>query len=195
LCVLGGCICWASGGICNVSVHLTSRPTFSDDNNTENLEQRKFVKEQEEIATIVAKKVAPQLNCLRRFGRQLQACNRWSYTYVGMYNYTFMDGGKKAIDLFETREWMEIVRDNLIQNILVMASIIIGGSSAMVAVLVEEVDGYTFTSLNKPIVTSFWIGFILGFVLSNILLLGVVGSAVNTILVRQRTWHITKEWQ
>jgi hypothetical protein len=70
-----------------------------------------------------------------------------------MYNYTFMDGGKKAIDLFETREWMEIVRDNLIQNILVMASIIIGGSSAMVAVLVEEVDGYTFTSLNKPIVT------------------------------------------
>ena len=31
--------------------------------------------------------------------------------------------------------------------------------------------------------TSFWLGSITGFVLSNILLLGVVASAVNTILV------------
>ena len=30
---------------------------------------------------------------------------------------------------------------------------------------------------------TFWIGFFLGFILSNILLLGLAGSAVNTILV------------
>jgi hypothetical protein len=71
----------------------------------------------------------------------------------------------------------------LIQNILLMASIVIGGSSGTVAVVVEEVDGYEFTSLHTPIVTSFWIGFVLGFVLSNVLLLGLVGSAVNTVLV------------
>ena len=51
------------------------------------------------------------------------------------------------------------------------------------AVLVEEMDGYTFTSLQQPVLISFWIGAILGFVLSNILLLGVVGAAVNTVLV------------
>jgi hypothetical protein len=100
-----------------------------------------------------------------------------------MYGYSFAQGGEKAIQLFETREWMDIVRDNLIQNILLMASIVIGGSTGTFAVLVEEVDGYTFTSLHQPIATAFWIGSILGFVLSNILLLGVVGSAVNTILV------------
>ena len=67
--------------------------------------------------------------------------------------------------------------------ILLMASIVIGGSAGIFSVLVEEADGYTLTSLGQPILTAFWIGSILGFVLSNILLLGVVGSAVNTILV------------
>ena len=120
---------------------------------------------------------------LQRLNRGLQSCNRWSYTYIGMYNYSFREGGEKAIQLFETREWMDIARDTLIQKILFMASIVIGGSSGMVAVLVEEVDGYEFTSLHKPITTSFLIGFFLGFILSNILLLGMAASAVNTVLV------------
>lgn len=120
---------------------------------------------------------------LRRLDRVLRCCNRWSYCYIGIYNYSFYEGGEKAIQLFETREWMDIARDSLIQNILLMASIVIGGSSGMVAVLVEEVDGYEFSSLHKPILTSFLIGFFLGFILSNILLLGLVGSAVNTVLV------------
>lgn len=120
---------------------------------------------------------------LRRLDRVLQSCNRWSYVYIGMYNYSFYEGGEKAIQLFETREWMDIARDSLIQNILLMASLVIGLSTGMLAVLVEEVDGYTFTSLHKPIMTSFLIGFFLGFILSNILLLGLAASAVNTVLV------------
>jgi len=120
---------------------------------------------------------------LGRLDRVLQSCNRWSYIYIGMYNYSFYEGGEKAIQLFETREWMDIARDTLIQKTLLMASIVIGGSSGMVAVMVEEVDGYEFTSLHKPVVTSFLVGFLLGFILSNILLLGLAGSAVNTVLV------------
>jgi hypothetical protein len=120
---------------------------------------------------------------LRCLDRGLQSCNRWSYIYIGMYNYSYCEGGEKALQLFETREWMDIARDTLIQNILLMASIVIGGSCGIVAVLVEEVDGYEFTSLHKPILTSFLIGFFLGFILSNILLLGLAASAVNTVLV------------
>mmetsp|Transcript_62916 Transcript_62916/g.72342 ORF Transcript_62916/g.72342 Transcript_62916/m.72342 type:complete len:1002 (-) Transcript_62916:136-3141(-) len=120
---------------------------------------------------------------LHLFERVLKSYNHWSYTYIGMYNYSFCDGGEKAIQLFETREWMDIIRDNLIQNILFMATIVIGGSSGTVAVVVEEVDDYMFTSLHRPIIASFWIGFFLGFILSNILFLGLAGSAVNTILV------------
>ncbi|KAG7368432.1 plasma-membrane choline transporter family protein [Nitzschia inconspicua] len=189
LSMLGGCLCWTSGGLAKkYSFQWAPTPTkrmssSSEHHGADDTKPEDFSEQQKEVANAVAKKIAEEKNCLRRFGRQLQACNRWSYTYIGMYNYSFIEGGKKAVELFETREWMEIVRDNLIQNILVMASIVIGGSSAAVAVLVEEVDGYMFTSLHKPVMTSFGIGFILGFILSNILLLGVVGSAVNTILV------------
>ena len=124
-----------------------------------------------------------QPSLLYRIGRNLRCYNRWSYTYIGMYGYTFTEGGEKAIRLFETREWMEVVRDNLIQNILLIATVVIGGSTGTFAVIVEEVDGYEFTTLHKPILTSCLLGSVLGFVLSNVLLLGVVGSAVNTVLV------------
>lgn len=118
-----------------------------------------------------------------RISLQLRACNRWSFTYIGMYGYGFTDAGKKAIQLFETREWMDVVRDNLIRNVLLLSSMIIGGSAGVFAVVVEETDGYEFSSFHKPIITAFLIGSVIGFILSDILLLGVVGSAVNTVLV------------
>jgi len=78
---------------------------------------------------------------------------------------------------------MDVVKDVLIQNVLLMASLIIGGSAGTFAVVVEETDGYDFSSFHKPVISAFVVGSVLGYVLSNILLLGVVGSAVNTILV------------
>lgn len=124
--------------------------------------------------------------CCRCFGplhRFLRASNRWSYTYIGMYGYSFPEAGARALELFQTRQWVEVVEDSLIQNVLLMASVVIGGSAGVFAVVVEETDGYDFTSFHQPIISAFVIGSVLGYVLSNILLVGVVGSAVNTILV------------
>ncbi|KAL3927011.1 MAG: hypothetical protein SGBAC_013252, partial [Bacillariaceae sp.] len=122
-------------------------------------------------------------NLFARIAHLLHCCNRWCYTYIGMFSYSYLEGGEKAYQLFSTRGWMVIAEDNLVRTALTMTSIVIGASCGIVAVLVEEVDGYTFTSLHQPIWTSFWIGSVTGFVLSNILLLGVVGSAINTVLV------------
>lgn len=97
--------------------------------------------------------------------------------------YTFTDAGALALQLFETREWLEVVKDGLIQNVLLMASVVIGGTTGTFAVFVEESGGFDLTSFHKPILSSFIIGSVFGYVLSNILLLGVVGSAVNTVLV------------
>lgn len=97
--------------------------------------------------------------------------------------YGFSEAGALALKLFETREWLEVVKDGLIQNVLLMASLVIGGSTGTFAVIVEESDGYAFSSLHTPVLAAFIIGSVLGYVMSNILLLGVVGSAANTILV------------
>jgi len=114
---------------------------------------------------------------------RLRGFNRWAYSYIGLYGYGFVEGGERALELFEAREWMDVVRDNLIQNVLMMASIVIGGSTGCFAVLAEEVDGYDLTTFHKPVTTVFVIGSVLGVVLSNVLLLGVVSSAVNTVLI------------
>lgn len=121
--------------------------------------------------------------CFGPLHKFIRASNRWSYTYVGMYGYSFAEAGERALQLFQTRQWLEVVEDSLIQNVLLMASLVIGGSSGVFAVVVEETDGYDFTSFHQPIISAFVIGMVLGYVLSNILLLGVVGSAVNTVLV------------
>jgi len=122
-------------------------------------------------------------NLCWRVRMYLRSCNRWSFTYIGMYGYGFREGGERAVQLFETREWLSVVRDNLIQNVLVAASIVIGGSAGTFAVVVEETDGYYFSSFHMPTFFAFAIGSILGYVLSNILLLGLVGGAINTVLV------------
>jgi hypothetical protein len=116
-------------------------------------------------------------------GFHLRSCNRWSYTYIGMYGYSFSEAGERAYQLFATREWLEVVKDDLIQNVLVLANVVIGGSTGTFAVIVEEMDGYDFTSFHKPVLSAFVVGSVIGYVMSNILMLGVVGSAVNTILV------------
>lgn len=112
-----------------------------------------------------------------------RSCSRWSYTYIGMYGDSFYSSGQQAMRLFETRAWLEAVKDVLIQNVLVMACVIISGSAGLFAVVVEEMDGYDFTAFHQPIVSAFVIGSVLGFVLSSVLLLGVVGSAANAVLV------------
>ena len=78
---------------------------------------------------------------------------------------------------------MDVVNDVLIHNVLRMASLVIGGSTGTFAVVLEETDGYVFSTFHKPIISAFLIGSVVGYVLSNILLSGLVGSAVNTVLI------------
>merc|ERR1719464_1920513 len=75
--------------------------------------------------------------------------NQWSFTYIGLYEYNFWDAGSKASQLFEARGWTHVVSDDLIMNAVAMSSMIIGASTALLGLIMEEVDGYSFTSLNK----------------------------------------------
>jgi len=177
------CLCWMTNSL--VDHTLGDSDTNSDEEDNGMIENSIA-----EEAVLFAKKHGKCMiyliiftTRLHRLDRVLRSCDRWAYIYIGMYNYPYCEGGEKAIQLFEAREWMDIARDTLIQNILLMTCIVIGGLTGMVSILFEEVDGYEFTSLHKPIMTSFLIGFFLGFILSNILLVGLAGGAVNTILV------------
>jgi hypothetical protein len=81
--------------------------------------------------------------------------NQWSYTYIGLYGYKFWESGSKASQLFEARGWSNVVSDDLILSALTISTMVIGGSTALLGLIVEEVDGFSFTTLHKPVVTAF----------------------------------------
>jgi len=108
--------------------------------------------------------------------------NQWSFTYVGLYGYKFWDSGSKASQLFEARGWTHVVSDDLIMTVMAMSSMIIGGTTACLGLIVEEVDGYSLTSLNEPIATAFLIGLFVGYFLSSAFL-SIIEGSVSAILV------------
>ncbi|KAL7514016.1 hypothetical protein ACHAXN_011255 [Cyclotella atomus] len=108
--------------------------------------------------------------------------NQWSYTYIGLYGYKFWESGSKASQLFEARGWSNVVSDDLILSALTISTMVIGGSTALLGLIVEEVDGFSFTTLHKPVVTAFLVGLVVGLVLSNTFL-SIIEGAVNAILV------------
>lgn len=102
------------------------------------------------------------LMCLHECLNAIQTCitsfvdglynhfNPWSFTYVGIYHYGFMDAGANATELFKARGWSKIVTDDLVPNILLMTSVVIGGATGCFAHLIERIDALHITSLDKP---------------------------------------------
>ena len=129
---------------------------------------------------------SPCAKMRRHFLRALDSLckifNHWAFVYIGLYNYNFWDSGKKATTLFNTRGWSGIVSNGVVRNVLFMTSVVIGLCTGLFGLIVEEFDGYEFTSFNKPTATAFVIGSLIGCALSGIML-SVLGSATNAVLV------------
>lgn len=117
------------------------------------------------------------------FDRILNYCSDFGFTYVGIYRESYMTGSKKATDVFTERGWMGVVSDQLIPNILKIATVLIALVTGLFTFIVEDLDGYQLTNYQGSAgSTAFVIGCSIGLVLSSICL-KVVGSSVNTILV------------
>ncbi|KAL3939741.1 MAG: hypothetical protein SGBAC_005585 [Bacillariaceae sp.] len=106
----------------------------------------------------------------------------WSFTYIGLYGYGLVDAGQNAAELFEKRGWTTIVSDDLAANVLFMTSLVIGGVTGLFADLIESTETLTLTTVGKPGLVSFGIGFAVGFVASSVLF-GIITSAVNGVIV------------
>jgi hypothetical protein len=81
--------------------------------------------------------------------------NSWAFTYIGIYGYGFMDAGSNATELFGTRGWTMIVTDDLVPNVLLMMSLVVGGATGLFAQFIESLGRYHLTSLEEPMPVSF----------------------------------------
>lgn len=106
----------------------------------------------------------------------------WAFTYIGLYNYGLKDAGHHSNELFRKRGWTRIVTDDLISTVLTMVSLVIGGLTGSFGVILQALDGHGLTSFGHPIFTSFSIGFLVGIVLSTVLI-SIIESSVCAVLI------------
>jgi len=112
--------------------------------------------------------------------------NKWAFVYVGLYGYGYIEAGKNVITLFKNRGFESIVADQLVDNVLFMAAMIVGLLSGVVALLLETSNGDWFN--NAPLedeqlpVVVFIIGFVTGTALSSIIM-NIISSSVNATIV------------
>lgn len=79
----------------------------------------------------------------------------WSFTYVGLYGYGLIDAGLLSAELFDKRGWTTIVSDDLVPNVLLLSSLVIGGTTGFFAYLIENMEYLSLTSLKVPNIASF----------------------------------------
>lgn len=109
--------------------------------------------------------------------------NSWSYTYIGMFHYGFLDAGKKATDVFAARGWTTIVSDDLVSNVFFLTSLMIGGLTGCFAYLLSSVEGLRVVpTVDEPGLATFVVGVVVGLVLPSIVF-SVIISAVDAVLV------------
>ena len=80
------------------------------------------------------------------FDRILNYCSDFGFTYVGIYGESYTTGSKKATDVFKERGWMGVVSDQLIPNILKIATVLIALVTGLFTFIVEDLDGYQLTN-------------------------------------------------
>jgi multisubunit Na+/H+ antiporter MnhC subunit len=108
--------------------------------------------------------------------------NTWAYTYVGMYQYGFLDAGYMATECFEKRGWLTIVSDDLVPNVLFLTSLVVGGVTGCFAFEIAHIDRLKVSPSVEPGLAPFVEGVIIGLVLTSIIF-SVISSAVNAVLV------------
>lgn len=98
--------------------------------------------------------------------------------YIGLYGYEYWTAGSKVYQLFQARGWSVILNDQLVSRSLGMMQFFIGLISGGVSIVL----GLVVLGLSVSPLATFFIGWLLGMVLSSILL-QLVTSTVQTVVV------------
>lgn len=122
--------------------------------------------------------------------------NRFAYTYVGCYGYSFVTSSRHVFQLFAKKGWSAIVNDDLTGNVFFLGNLVVGAISAYIAIqIASDSDTQALAILQHPDAFIGFFGFVIGYAVNN-LFMAVVASAVTTIFVLwaedPRGWQLTR---
>lgn len=104
--------------------------------------------------------------------------NKYAFTYLSIYDYTFVESSQAASNLFHERGWTAIVNDDICDTILCLGQGVVGILCMIVALLLA--DHEELGSINTMILTLY--GFFTGWYCCKVTS-KCIGSAVNTVYV------------
>jgi hypothetical protein len=105
-----------------------------------------------------------------------------AYVYVGLYGYSYLQAGKQVFGLFKSRGWEAIIADDLVGNVLLLVSVIVGGLIGSLAIAIEATSDLFDDAGGNAKLVAFILGFIIGLVVCSIAL-STIGSGVNAVVV------------
>lgn len=108
--------------------------------------------------------------------------NKWAFIYVGLYGYGYLEAGKNVFRLFKNRGWEAIIADDLVQNALLLMSLLVGAIMGCIALILEVTTGLFNNAGGDAKAVSFLLGFVVGLVITSVAL-STIGSGVNAVIV------------
>jgi len=109
-------------------------------------------------------------------------------SYVGIYGFSYLESGKKVIELFRARGWTSIVSDNLVGYTLGFVTFFVGFVTGLIGMILERLLGddeggsVVFGPLEGAPYWAFGISFFVGVWVCSVMM-NVVKGAVNTLIV------------
>jgi len=65
--------------------------------------------------------------------------NQWAYCFVGIYGLSYIESGRKVVELFRARGWTTIVTDNLVGYTLGFTTCVVAIGTGLLGLVVEHV--------------------------------------------------------
>lgn len=134
------------------------------------------------------------LECLARLLEDIvEYFNQWAYVFVGIYGYSYLESGRRVMELFRAKGFTTIVTDTLVGYVLVCTEFTVALLTGAVGVLIEATvtkshsayleDGESHVFGLLPAAPfAFGVSFAVGLWIASVMM-NVVKGAVNTLIV------------
>ena len=143
--------------------------------------------------------------------------NQWAYVLIGIYGYSYLESGRRVMELFRARGWTAIITNDLVGYVLSFTSVVVGILTGLCAVIIESMASsgngsgasFFFGDVGS-FVTARWIAFFIGIfvgIFISSIMMNVLKGAVNTVIVcyadgpqkleqnhPQMTYNMARSW-
>jgi len=120
--------------------------------------------------------------------------NQWAYVFVGIYGYSYIESGRKVMELFRARGWTALITDDLVGYVLNVTAFTVAIFTGLIAVGIEagassgmgDGTSYLFGVIPEDGLSAGWSAFLVGSLLGLFIacvMTNVIKGAVNTVVV------------